>query len=85
MIKHYDDYNVMKSTELSSIVYQDHQGRVWFVRLYGKIIHECQRVDYRPYRRTNHTLTSLFAPVCICTLYVMRYLMLNFWISTCVQ
>ena len=33
--------------------------RVWFVRLYGKIIHERQRVDYRPYRRTNHTLTSL--------------------------
>ena len=59
MIKHYDDYNVMKSTELSSIMYQDHQGRVWFVRLYGKIIHERQRVDYRPYRRTNHTLTSL--------------------------
>ena len=33
--------------------------RVWFVRLYGKIIHERQRVDFRPYRRTNHTLTSL--------------------------
>ena len=33
--------------------------RVWFVRLYGKIIHERQRVDYRPYRCTNHTLTSL--------------------------
>ena len=30
--------------------------RVWFARLYGKIIHERQRVDYRPYRRTNHTL-----------------------------
>ena len=29
------------------------------MRLYGKIIHERQRVDYRPYRRTNHTLTSL--------------------------
>ena len=44
--------------------------RVWFVRLYGNIIHERELVDYRPYRRTNHTLTSLlhlyaFAP---CTL-----------------
>ena len=28
--------------------------RVWFVRLYGKIIHE-----RRPYRRTNHILTNL--------------------------
>ena len=25
MIKHYDDYNVMKSMELSFIMYQDHQ------------------------------------------------------------
>ena len=25
LIKHYDDYNVMKSTELSSLMYQDHQ------------------------------------------------------------
>ena len=33
--------------------------RVWVVRLYGKIIHERQRVAYLPYRRTNHTLTSL--------------------------
>ena len=28
---------------------------VWFVCLYGKIIHELQRVDYRPYRRMNYT------------------------------
>ena len=32
---------------------------VWFVRLYGKIIHELQRVDYRPYRSTDYTLNSL--------------------------
>ena len=25
LIKHYDDYNVMKSMELSSSMYQDHQ------------------------------------------------------------
>ena len=48
------------------------------VRLYGKIILERQRVNYRPYRRTNYTLTSLLhlytsAP------YITRYLMLNFW------
>ena len=25
---------------------------VWFVRMYGKIIHELKRVDYLPYIRT---------------------------------
>ena len=46
------------------------------MRLYGKIIHERQRVDYRPYRRTNHTVTCLLhlyasAP---CTLRDIEYL-----------
>ena len=35
------------------------KGRAWFARLYGKINHELQRVDYRPYRRTNHVLSHL--------------------------
>ena len=34
--------------------------RAWVVRLYGEIIPELQRGDYRPYRRTNHTLSHLY-------------------------
>ena len=41
-------FNILNSNEAGS-VYAIH--RVWFVWLYGKIIQERQRVDYRPYRR----------------------------------
>ena len=52
---------MLMSRDIEYFLMFDHQARVrvWFVRLYGKIIHERERVDYRPYRRTNHTLTSL--------------------------
>ena len=32
---------------------------LWFVRLYGEIIHELELVDYHRYRRTNHTIKFL--------------------------
>ena len=31
-----------------------------YVRLYGEIIPELKRGDYRPYMRTNHTLSRLY-------------------------
>ena len=46
---------------------------VWFVRLYGKIIHELLRVDYLPYRRTNHIhFIIVHVSACFCTLYIVR-------------
>ena len=30
------------------------RDKAWFVCLYGEIIHELSRVDYRPYRLTNY-------------------------------
>ena len=36
------------------------RDRAWFVRLYGEIILELYRGDYRPYRRTNHAQSHLY-------------------------
>ena len=36
------------------------RDRAWFVRLYGEIIPELWRGDYRPYRRTNNALSHLY-------------------------
>ena len=36
------------------------RDRVWFVRMYGQITPELSRVDYRPYRWSNHALSYLY-------------------------
>ena len=48
MIKEQIIYNFMNSCMFLATI------RVWFVRLYGKIIHKRKRVDYRPYRPGRH-------------------------------
>ena len=74
--------NISENSKRSKI-----SDRVWFVRLYGKIIHERQRVDYHPYRRTNHTLTSLLhlyasAP---CTLEIFGVKLLNIYVRAIIE
>ena len=49
--------------------------RAWFVRLYGKTIHEFWLVVYRSYRRTNHPLPHSYHD----TLNVTEYHMLKIW------
>ena len=53
------EYNVLFLSQCqTSAMYMT--NRAWFIRLYGEIIHELQRVDYRPYRRMYHALTHLW-------------------------
>ena len=49
--------NIQRRKKHSLITMRD---RAWFVRLYGEIIPELERGDYRPYRRTNHALYHLY-------------------------
>ena len=46
-----------------TLVYCYIRDRAWFVRMYGEINPGLSRVEYRPYRRSNHALSYLYLDV----------------------
>ena len=53
-----------------TLIYCYMRDRAWFVRMYVEINHRLSRVEYRPYRRSNHALSYLYhdVPCRSCTL-----------------